>query len=561
MQVIGILLPNVQDHKNVKDVLEEAEARAKGIYQNIREVKLLPGVQSVLSLFLNETNAELDEIRDELLRIQENLVNRTTARSVLESTATLTQLKQISSCLKQKEQNISLMRMISKLDTGLQSHTKDVKEGFAKILVEMNTQSEDLRPAKLKLNHVCRRHLLHSEDRWIEQIGSDKLATGIAFYEGNRSVRKDFLKAARYLNAALKAGNSEAYYYVGMLYRFGSGVQKSNITAFEYFEKGTRSKDSKSMTQLSVCYMFGEGVEVSDPLNVAHAKLSADAGDPYGMFLRAAHMFYGTNTGKNVRVAYDLSKKTVDEGNIMAKMILAKCYFHGLVVEQDVPQAVRFWIECVEVGAFSCIADLAPCYEHGLGVDVDLQKAAELYRIGSELTSHSWWKQYIQAFYGISLIRGRGAKQDVQKGWPLIRGSVQSSKDSGWFTQGECCRYGYGVEKNLDLAIQSYKKATRVIDDADGKYLAHHALGTMYEAGDGLERDYPQAFENYNYSADVMNHDAQWKVALWCECGIGVEKDIARAVEYFRLAANGGHRDARIKSYNYYLEGRGCKET
>ena len=49
----------------------------------------------------------------------------------------------------------------------------------------------------------------------------------------------------------------------------------------------------------------------------------------------------------------------------------------------------------------------------------------------------------------------------------------------------------------------------------------------MYEAGEGLEQDYSKAFENYNYSADVMHHDAQWKIALWCESGIGVEKNIA----------------------------------
>ncbi len=51
------------------------------------------------------------------------------------------------------------------------------------------------------------------------------------------------------------------------------------------------------------------------------------------------------------------------------------------------------------------------------------------------------------------------------------------------------------------------------------------------------------------------------KIGLWCESGIEVEKNIARAVEYFRLAANGGHRDAQIKSYNYYMEGKGVQRN
>ncbi len=562
LQIIGVVLRHVQDYKSVKDVLEEAKARAERIYANIQEVKLLPDVESVLSYFINETVEEFERIRDELLFIQEKVMNRPMARSVLASPATLAQLNEISSCLKQKEQNIKLMGMIAKLDVGLQSCAKDVKQGFTKVLVKLNTQSEDVRLAKAMLCHVCRMRLLNSEGRWIEEIDSeDKLATGIAFYEGNRSVRKDFQKAARYLNSALNAGNSEAYYYLGMMHRSGSGVQKCNLTAFEYFEKGTRAKDPKSMAQLSVAYWFGEGVELNDPLACAYAKMSAEAGDPFGMFLLAEHKLYGIITDKNLSVAYDYTKKALEKGYKKAKMTLAMCYFHGLSVEQDLPNAIQLWLECIEGGGYSCVVDLAPCYEHGLGVDVDLQKAAELYKMGSEMAPNLWRRQYIQAFYGLCLIRGRGVMQDVKKGWSLIRESVQANKDTGWFAQGECYRYGYGVKRNLDMAIQSYNNAIRVGDDADGRNLAHYALGTMYEAGEGLDRDYSKAFENYNYSADVMHHDAQWKIALSCESGIGVERNIARAVEYFRLAANGGHRDSQIKSYNYYMEGKGVQRN
>ncbi len=117
------------------------------------------------------------------------------------------------------------------------------------------------------------------------------------------------------------------------------------------------------------------------------------------------------------------------------------------------------------------------------------------------------------------------------------------------------------MNKNQNLAVQSYKRANRTSCDAYGGTFAHYALGTMYEAGEGLKRDYVQAFENYKYCADVMNHDAQWKVAQWCESGIGVERDIPRAVEYFRLAANGSHRDSQLKFYKYYMEGKGVQRN
>ena len=40
VKVIDFVSSHIPDNKNVKDVLEEAEARAKRVYQNIREVKL-----------------------------------------------------------------------------------------------------------------------------------------------------------------------------------------------------------------------------------------------------------------------------------------------------------------------------------------------------------------------------------------------------------------------------------------------------------------------------------------------------------------------------------------
>ncbi len=55
MQIIGLVLHHVQ---SVKDMLEETEAKEKRIYDNICEVKLIPGVESVSSVFINETVEE-----------------------------------------------------------------------------------------------------------------------------------------------------------------------------------------------------------------------------------------------------------------------------------------------------------------------------------------------------------------------------------------------------------------------------------------------------------------------------------------------------------------------
>ncbi len=127
--------------------------------------------------------------------------------------------------------------------------------------------------------------------------------------------------------------------------------------------------------------------------------------------------------------------------------------------------------------------------------------------------------------------------------------------------QGHCYRYEYGVEKNLALAADRYKRVTKIVDSTGAKYRAHYELGVMYETGEGLDQDYTKAFENYSYRAFQLNPDAQWKVALWCESGIGVEQNSHRAVHYFHMAANNGHRDAQIKLFEYNMQGIGLQRN
>ena len=65
------------------------------------------------------------------------------------------------------------------------------------------------------------------------------------------------------------------------------------------------------------------------------------------------------------------------------------------------------------------------------------------------------------------------------------------------------------------------------------------------------------AFEDFFYAANQIHPGAQWKVALFFESGIGTDRCEDGAVHYFRLAANRGHRNAQLKSTEYYMKGKG----
>ncbi len=572
VQIIGVILNHVQDHTSIKDVLENAETRAKRIHSNIERLHCLENVGSLFSDFFDEIVHEFTSIEEELLQVKEKVTNRTAARTVLTSPSTLSQLKDITLRLKHEEQTIKLVGLIGNFNAQQYSTANDMKAGFTQILTRLPSDSAEFRTEKTLLCRICQDKFTEvssavdaakrREDNWMTEVDSTtQLSLGIAFYEGNPRVPQDYFKAARFLNAALNAGRREANYYLGMMCKSGQGVSQCNIAAFEFFNSGTRANDPKAMSMLALFYLTGTGVEVNKLHGVSLAEQAANAEDPVGLSVRSWHKLYGFYTNKNSSLAFQLSEKAVEKGNQCANMNLATCYMNGIGVQRDAPKAVRLWTKAMEAGGYSCMLDLAECYAKGLGVDVDWSIAASIYKMGSEITTNSWRRIIVQPYYGLCLIRGKGVPQNVKAGWAKIQNSVHLGDSSGWFIQGQCYQHGYGVKKDLTKAVYSYKQAIRPKSMIDGKLRAWYALGCMYESGDGVKPNPSMAFEYFDFAASKMHQDAQWKIAVYCESGVGVELDLVRAAEFYRLAANSGNRDAQLKTFYYYMKGKGVQRN
>ncbi len=129
--------------------------------------------------------------------------------------------------------------------------------------------------AVINEEELCYRKSIQRRKKGLKNIEIDgRLATGIAFHEGNRSIYKEFVNGAHYLTTAHDAGRTEANYYLGMKYRTGRGVQMYNETAFQYFERETRSKNPTATEKLAKCYLFSLGTELHDPLALLYTKIA-----------------------------------------------------------------------------------------------------------------------------------------------------------------------------------------------------------------------------------------------------------------------------------------------
>ena len=101
---------------------------------------------------------------------------------------------------------------------------------------------------------------------------------------------------------------------------------------------------------------------------------------------------------------------------------------------------------------------------------------------------------------------------------------------------------GQGVTKDYTQAFQWWQKAA-----TQGNADAQHNLGIMYAEGLGVAQDYTQAFQWFQKSAEQNNDGGQLGLGVMYENGQGVTKDINQAVEWYKKAAAQGNANAKDK--------------
>ena len=69
---------------------------------------------------------------------------------------------------------------------------------------------------------------------------------------------------------------------------------------------------------------------------------------------------------------------------------------------------------------------------------------------------------------------------------------------------------------------------------------AQRCLGYMYDAGEGVEKNYINALKWYTKAADQGEVTAQFNLGFMYEAAKGIQKDINEAVRLYRLSAAQG---------------------
>lgn len=138
-------------------------------------------------------------------------------------------------------------------------------------------------------------------------------------------------------------------------------------------------------------------------------------------------------------------------------------------------------------------------------------------------------------------------KCDYKKAFDYATIAAEDDESDGYFVLGALYLNGWGVEKNVNLALDNYKMAAAYGDEG-----AMNQIGFIYMGNDDFEENPEQAFYWFNEAAKKGDDVGMNNLGCCYKNGFGVEEDVEKAAEWFKKSADLGYVDAMIELGDYY---------
>ncbi len=140
---------------------------------------------------------------------------------------------------------------------------------------------------------------------------------------------------------------------------------------------------------------------------------------------------------------------------------------------------------------------------------------------------------------GVRLVEGNSAPVNAEEGLRWLRRAAKSGIIPAHLWIGSLYEKGQGVEKDLTLARTHYQAAAE-----KGNAKAMHNLAVLYAEGIDGRRDYKMASRWFQRAAERGIADSQYNLAVLLMRGIGIDQNHQEAYKWFALAALQGDREA-----------------
>ena len=239
--------------------------------------------------------------------------------------------------------------------------------------------------------------------------------------------------------------------------------------------------------------------------------------------------------------AVALFRRAAEQGYVSSICDLGVCYQEGWGIEQDLQKALELYHQAADCGLGKAMNCIGECFWNGEGVEQDLNQALEWFEKGAK-AGHPEAQFNAAWFWDEGLTGEKDSAKAVHWYSKLLEQKLPSRECwiNGVNNLGECYRYGRGVEKDLNRAIELY-----VISGRCGNDMAWFNLGHLYET----EKEDPKtAAAYYQKGIDECERggDCALALALLHEKGLGVEQSDAKALQLAHLALDRAMEDQQV---------------
>lgn len=311
---------------------------------------------------------------------------------------------------------------------------------------------------------------------------------------------KDAALLLSYLMPLAEQGDLQAQIDLGLVYMFGSIVPADSQAAFQWLNLALENKSSsqnnklraRAQSFLAYLYLSGQGVQ------------------------------------RDIDKAFELLKAAEKYNDPDALFGLGSYYMHQSYVDYNNEQghfktAFGYFQKAAALGHPSAYYEMSVMYEYGRSVKQDHSIATELLKKSVELGSI---KGLERSAYWHSL---KHEKEESIKEYMIL--ANMGIRDA-MFELGVNYAYGYGGQKDDAESFKWFAKASEIHG-----YMSDYWLGLAYYKGQGVAKDYDQAFKLFlgdAYRGNRLAMEYVGKMYIYEEAS--VKKDVPLGCAFIYIA-------------------------
>ncbi|MBR9651483.1 SEL1-like repeat protein [Thalassovita aquimarina] len=354
-------------------------------------------------------------------------------------------------------------------------------------------------------------------------------------------------RAAELFSNAAARGQSEAQYYLALLYLQGVGIEEDQKQAFNWFLAAAEGGHVQAQYELSKAFARGRGTKKNDEEAARWLAEAAAAGHVEAQYFMSVALDTGNGMERNRAAAADWLRRSAEGGLVAAQRALGKKYLIGDYVKADAEEAVRWLTEAAKRGDTQAMFELGQAHLDGGTLPADPGRAWAWFQRASD-------DEYgpASAAMGRMLEQSTGDAPDLPKAVRFYRKALAQGDDSVALRLGQLAGAGkldglapphHAVPWAVAAAGQGDKPALDWVKARadEGLRPAQVALAQIYlEANENLE-EAAQLLESAAFDGDVT---AQYQLGVMLTKGQGVEQDYVQAHKWLNIAGASGHGEA-----------------